>query len=97
MASTYAYTLGVVVEQVELIEDAIRNMEQAMRHVSPATVDVIRRNKTQLEALLERIMEADVTSNIGLQTLIEGNKQCLQDCFTADYTNRLSTIGRTRK
>jgi uncharacterized protein YdcH (DUF465 family) len=97
MASTYAYTLGVVVEQVERIEKAIKNMEQAMRHVSPATVDVLRRNKSQLEALLERIMNADVTSTLGLQALIEGNKQCLQDCFSADYTNRLSTIGRTRK
>lgn len=97
MASTYGYTLGVVVEQVEKIETAIRNMEQAMRHVSPTTVDVIRRNKSQLEDLLERIMNADVTSKIGLQTLIEGNKQCLQDCFTADYTNRSSKIRRTRK
>ncbi|WP_434750831.1 hypothetical protein [Paenibacillus amylolyticus] len=64
MGRTYVYTLGVVVEQVEMIESAIRNMKQAMRHVSPATVDVIRRNKNQLEALLERIMNADVSSKL---------------------------------
>ncbi|KGP82398.1 MULTISPECIES: hypothetical protein [unclassified Paenibacillus] len=97
MERTYFYTLGVVVEQVEMIESAIRNMEQAMRHVSPATVDVIRRNKNQLESLLERIMDANVSSTPGLQASIEGNKQCLQDCFSADYTNRLSTIRRTRR
>ncbi|MCM3132945.1 hypothetical protein M3629_09115 [Paenibacillus polysaccharolyticus] len=97
MPRTYVYTLGVVAEQVEKIESAIKNMEQAMRHVSPATVDVIRRNKNQLEALLERIMHADVSSTSGLQDLMEGNKHCLQDCFSADYTNRLSTIRRTRR
>ncbi|GAS81991.1 hypothetical protein [Paenibacillus amylolyticus] len=97
MASTYVYTLGVIVEQVEQIERSIKNMEQTMRHVSPATVDVIRSNKSQLEELLERIMNADVTSTFSLQAYIEVNKQCLQDCFSADYTNRLSTIGRTRR
>ncbi|MFF2889489.1 hypothetical protein [Paenibacillus sp. NPDC057967] len=97
MATTYAYTLGVVVEQVEMIEKSIQNMEQAMRHVSPAAVDVIRRNKSQLESLLERIMNADVTSHIGLQNLIAGNRQCLQDCFSNAYTDRQSHIERTRQ
>ncbi|ALA07212.1 hypothetical protein SECTIM467_88 [Brevibacillus phage SecTim467] len=94
--ATYVYTLGVVVEEVGRIEEAIRNIEQTMHHVSPAAVEVLRRNKVQLEQVLERIMDADVTSNLSLQNLLIGHKACLQDCFTVIYTNKSGHIERTR-
>ncbi|MBD8498862.1 hypothetical protein [Paenibacillus arenosi] len=95
--AAYAYTLGVLVEEVERIEEAIQNIEHAMRHASPVSVNILRSNKVQLEGVLHRIMEADVTSHLSVHNLLIGHKKCLQDCFSTIYSNKASKIERTRK
>ncbi|OBZ11887.1 hypothetical protein A8L34_16325 [Bacillus sp. FJAT-27264] len=96
--ATNMYILGVVVTEVERVESAIQALEQAMYHASPAAVNALRSSKKQLEGVLERIMQSEVTSNLSLQNLIEGNRKCLQDCFSASISSgKLSYIGRTRR
>jgi hypothetical protein len=95
--ANFNYTLGVIVRDVTRIEHTIQRIEQAMRHASPATVDVLRRNKTQLERLLDFIMEQDVTSHLSLPSLLTAHKECLQDCINNIYNSKKNYMGRTRK
>lgn len=94
--ANYHYTLGVIVQDVEKIESAIQRIGEAMRHVSPAAVDALRRNKTQLEKILEFILEQDITANVSLPALLTAHKECLDDCVNAPISTKKSYMGRTR-
>jgi uncharacterized protein YdcH (DUF465 family) len=96
--ATFTHTLGVLVEEMERLELAIKALEQGMHHASPATITAIRKSKQQLDGVMVRVMEADMTSTLGLQELLTGHRVCMQDCFdwSVKGGTTLSTIGRTR-
>lgn len=92
----FNYTLGVVVSDVDRIINVVKRIEKAMQHASPASVDVLRRNKEQLERLLAFIMGQTVNSQLSLHGLIQAHRQCLQSCIDAAYNDKKDYIGRTR-
>lgn len=67
-----------------------------MRHAHPVSVDILRKNKEQLERLLDFIMEKEVDSFLNLEKLLIGNKKCLNDCMSQTYTNKKNYIIRSR-
>lgn len=83
-------------EEVDKISDVIKKLEVAMRHTHPVSVDILRKNKEQLERLLDFIMELEVGSFLNLEKLLIGNKQCLNDCIRQTYTNKKNYTIRSR-
>lgn len=93
----FGYTLGVIVNDVDRIVSTIQQIEHAMRHASPATVDALRRNKTQLERILDFIMDLEILSaGTSLPALMTAHRKCLQECIDASYNDKKDYIGRTR-
>ncbi|MWV43064.1 hypothetical protein GRF59_05425 [Paenibacillus sp. HJL G12] len=92
----FGYKLGDVVNNVTRIVEAIQHMEQGMHHASSGSLDALRRNKAQLENVLEFIMELEVGSSVSLEAYLAGHKQCIQDCIGISYNAKKPYIGRTR-
>lgn len=93
----YRYTLGVACKKLQVIEATIQRMEQAMRHASPATVDVLQRNKQYLDTTFKYLLDLDVQSNINLNALLSAYKKCLHNCVDHSYRGKHEFIGRTRR
>nr|WP_236871179.1 hypothetical protein [Brevibacillus laterosporus] len=90
------YTLGKLIEQVDEISSVINQINRAMRHTSSASVEVLRRNKEQLEEIVEYVMEQDISSPLDLEGLLMSHKKCLRECMESSYSNKRPSTERSR-
>lgn len=90
-------TLTYLMAKVNEIESVIQNLEQAMRHAHPNSTNILRRNKEQLTNMLDIIFDAEVSSDLTLEKLIQSHKRCIQDCLSPKYARRQSKIKKTRR
>ncbi|MEK4428760.1 hypothetical protein MHB54_05805 [Paenibacillus sp. FSL M7-0802] len=89
-------TLGNMVTRVDLLFNLIRNFEKSMKHSSPATIEIMRHHKEQLENMVEFIMEANIISEMGMEQLID-HKICLRSCMESVYDHKWAYSGKTRE
>jgi hypothetical protein len=80
--------LDSLVKQVAVLEKLIKDLQFAMRHVHPASVDALRKQKEELEAIYDELMESCVLSNFDLEYMLSAHGECLRDCFRPTYTGR---------
>ncbi|MGG1263882.1 hypothetical protein [Brevibacillus laterosporus] len=88
--------LDSLVYQVSLIEKAIKEVEYAMRHASPHSVNTLRQQKEELQYFLEVIMNSCVNSNFDLESMLAIHGDCVRDCFRPFYTGKPVTLPKPK-
>lgn len=71
----------LLVEKVRQIEETIKLLNRAMRHVSPESVTALRRTRNELELIYEQIMDSCIRSNTDLEYLFSKNTTCIRECI----------------
>jgi hypothetical protein len=88
--------LELLVKQVAIIETVIGELSFAMRHTSPLSVDALRKQKEELELVLDELLESCVVSNFDLEFLLGKNGECLRECFRPSYTGKPVVLPRPK-
>lgn len=80
--------LDSLVKQVSVVEKVIKDLRFTMRHASPQSVDALRRQIEELEAVYEELMESCVVSDFDLEYMLGKHDECLRNCFRPVYTGQ---------
>ncbi len=80
--------LESLVKQVSVLERTIAELNYSMRHASPPSVDALRKQKEELQYIMDEILDSCVVSNYDLEYILTEHDGCLRDCIRPSYTGK---------
>lgn len=73
---------ALLVEKVRQVEQTIKELNRAMRHLSsPESVAVLRRVRNELDLIYDQIMNSCIVSNTDIEHLLTKHRECIRECI----------------